>query len=68
MELIVTLIAIVVSLLITYFVVRAAVTSALRQARHEDRVEKYMPNAATWLGEWERFALEKERETTTRAS
>lgn len=41
-----------------YAIVRFAVVHALRQARHEARIEQRVPNAATWLKGDERSLLE----------
>lgn len=43
---------------VLYAIVRFAVVHALRQARHEARIEQRVPNAATWLKGDERSLLE----------
>lgn len=43
---------------VAYAVIRFAIVHALRQARHETRVEKGLPNAATWLKGEEHRLLE----------
>lgn len=39
----------VVWLLIVWIIIRSAILSALRQARHENRIEKLAPLEAKWL-------------------
>ncbi len=43
---------------VLYAIVRFAIVHALRQARHEARIEQRVPNAATWLKGDERSLLE----------
>ncbi|WP_336644654.1 hypothetical protein [Microbacterium sp. USHLN186] len=43
---------------VVYAIIRFAVVHALRQARHEARIEQGVPNAATWLKGDERRLLE----------
>ncbi|MGB3731530.1 hypothetical protein [Microbacterium sp.] len=43
---------------ILYATVRFAIVHALRQARNEARIERRVPNAATWLGQDERRLLD----------
>lgn len=43
---------------VLYAVIRFATVHALRQARHEARIERRVPNAATWLKGEERSLLE----------
>lgn len=43
---------------VAYAVIRFAVVHALRQARHEARVEQRLPRAATWLKGEEHRLLE----------
>ena len=42
---------------VAYAVIRFATVHALRQARHEARLERRVPNAATWLKGEERDLL-----------
>ncbi|WP_298041486.1 hypothetical protein [uncultured Microbacterium sp.] len=49
----------VVLVVIGYIVVRFAIVSAMRQARHEARVEQELPAAATWLNKDEKALLER---------
>jgi len=42
---------------VLYAVVRFAIVHALRQARHEARIEQRVPKAATWLDDDERRLL-----------
>lgn len=34
---------------VLYAIIRFAIVHALRQARHEARIERHVPKAATWL-------------------
>lgn len=43
---------------ILYAIIRFAVVHALRQARHEARIEQGLPDAATWLNRDERSLLD----------
>lgn len=43
---------------VAYAVIRFAIVHALRQARNEERIERRLPKAATWLDEDERRLLE----------
>lgn len=47
------------SLLVAYFVIRAAVVSALRHSRREGWTEDHMPEKATWLTERQRDELRR---------
>jgi hypothetical protein len=49
---------VVVGACVVYATVRFAIVHALRQARGEERIERRLPNAATWLDEDERRLLD----------
>lgn len=53
----------VVALIVLYFIIRGAVTSALRQSRNEARIEKDNPENAYWLSALGRDALMKAKES-----
>ena len=57
--LIVSLVGAVIALALLYFIVLTAVTNALRQARHEDRIERIQPDKATWIGQNGRALLKR---------
>lgn len=59
MDLLFAIITLIISLMIMYFIIKGAVVAALRKARHEERVEKHLPDAAAWLDNNGRIALEK---------
>lgn len=43
---------------VLYAIIRFAIVHALRQARHEARIEQHVPRAATWLKGEERRLLD----------
>ncbi|MEV7619357.1 hypothetical protein AB0N59_04375 [Microbacterium sp. NPDC089321] len=43
---------------VLYAIIRFAIVHALRQARHEARIEQHVPKAATWLKGEERRLLD----------
>ncbi len=51
------LVALAIALTLTFYIVRAAVISALQRARREAWTEQHMPEMATWLSERRRRAL-----------
>lgn len=57
--LIIYLVSAAVALALLYFIVLTAVTKAFREARHEERIERYQPAKATWLGENGRALLKR---------
>lgn len=55
--LLISIIALAISLAVMYLVIRNAVTAALRQARREQFTEDFFPEKAMWLTERQREQL-----------
>lgn len=55
--LLISIVALAISLAVMYLVIRNAVTAALRQARREQFTEDFFPEKAMWLTERQREQL-----------
>ena len=59
------LVSIAIALVVAYFVIRAAVISALRHARREQYMENHLPEKAVWLSQRQRAELRAHAEASS---